>query len=117
LRAVMKQHEYVTNAADAFHRMSLEESLAAYSAVLSANPWLHRYPFMASAVVPIEHAAGGLLVAETKQCVRMHPRFQHFWTLMALSGGHAVDVFGEWNGNVFMPIAMRAEKRIHEFES
>lgn len=117
LRALIKKRSDATRPAAGMPHATFDDSLAKFSEALAANPWLQRYPIAAAAAVPVERPGGWFLLDEARKCVRVHPRFQHAWTLMALSGGHPVELFGEWNGNFFVPVTVRAEERLHEFDS
>jgi hypothetical protein len=35
------------------------------------------------------------------------------WKLLALSGGHPVDLAGEWDGEALRPLAVRVNQRYH----
>jgi hypothetical protein len=39
------------------------------------------------------------------------------WKLIALSGGHPLTMFGEWNGQTLLPIAAWAEGRYVQLQS
>lgn len=41
----------------------------------------------------------------------LDPEFKQEWTLMALSGGHPVQIFGEWNGSTLMPLSLGVQGR------
>ena len=46
----------------------------------------------------------GWAVRDTEgRCCRSHPRFTGGWQLLALSGGHPLILFGEWDGDILRP--------------
>jgi hypothetical protein len=55
----------------------------------------------------VRDADGGVL--------KIAPRFEFGWTMLALSGGHQVDLFGEWNGEHFWPLSAFADGRFVKF--
>ena len=82
-----------------------------YSQTLAANPWTESIPAAISPVVPIVHKGNRLLLDDDGQVVPLSPGFSHWWTIMSLSGGRAVGLFGEWNGATFMPLSVVARGR------
>jgi hypothetical protein len=41
----------------------------------------------------------------------LRPGFEQGWRLLALSGGHPLAAFGEWDGDHFLPLSAWAEGR------
>jgi hypothetical protein len=41
------------------------------------------------------------------------PAFDRGWHLLALSGGHPVTLFGEWDGDQFLPMSVWVEDVFH----
>jgi hypothetical protein len=67
-------------------------------------PWLDRFPMALQSVVPERHGDRWVLRSEGLT-LPMTPFGQDGWDLLALSGGHPVDVFGEWTGVSLAPLA------------
>ncbi|HSP81265.1 MAG TPA: SWIM zinc finger family protein, partial [Myxococcaceae bacterium] len=77
---------------------------------LSRQPFRERTAAMLGAVVPLlEEQRPGWLQDGTGAAVRLGPGDP--WRLLALSGGHPLDVFGEWDGEEFRPLSAFAEGR------
>ena len=80
---------------------------AAYARSLATNPWLDRHPYVldgirthvASSRLYLEDAAGRRIAVD-EHC-------RHTWDLVALAGGGALSVFGEWDGEFFEPLAVQ----------
>ncbi len=87
--------------------------LAAYSAGLAAYPWLDLFPLSLAAVVPIRAGAGWAVRDADGQVLPLSPRFERGWPLLALSGGHPLSLFGEWDGAVLRPLGAWASGRYH----
>jgi len=87
-------------------------AIAAYSNALACNPWLERFPFLIQQVVPIL-IEGSLFVSDRTSLIPTSKRFERNWTLLALSGGHPVTIFGEWNGFDFFPLSIWIEGKFH----
>jgi hypothetical protein len=84
-------------------------ALAGYAAALAANPWLEVFPMLLNNVIP---ARAGAPAGETwhlrdqaGRALPLAPGFGQAWTLAAMSGGLAVDLFCEWNGETLYPLA------------
>jgi hypothetical protein len=112
MRGLIKQR-FATEAITTFagHR-SIAEALAAYSEALTHVPWLERFPLAVQGVTPI-HEDGQWWVADAAGAAL--PLAQHFgqgWTLLAVSGGGPVALFGEWNGATFWPLSVFQGRRL-----
>ena len=85
-------------------RLDISGAIAQYGKALGQNPWLEHYPLLLNAVIPrfeedqwwLQDAAGYVLPLSS--------RFQKSMQLFAISGGHPLTVFGEWDGEVFLPL-------------
>ncbi|HVX11122.1 MAG TPA: SWIM zinc finger family protein [Pirellulales bacterium] len=81
------------------------------TAALVRQPWLDRFPAVLSGVVPavdgerwqIQDSAGGALPLTGRR----------HWRLLALSGGAAVDLAGEWNGESLWPLGVAVAGKFH----
>ena len=86
---------------------SVADELLHYAEALAANPWLERWPMALGDVVPRSTRDGWWLVdAEGQQLPVVGP---HGWHLLALAGGHPVEIVGEWDGFGLYPLAVWAE--------
>ena len=113
LRAVLRDGY---RAADPGERIpghdTIASALESYAAALASNPWLERYPLALRTVVPARGGAGWIVRGADDRTLPLHPGAEGgAWVLLAVSGGHPVDVVGEWNGRHLYPIAVVAEGR------
>jgi len=100
-----------SQSADTIGFASVVEALEAYSAAITCNPWLELFPMAFTAVIPIQHG-DRWLIRDTQECVLpITPRFQRCWQLLAISGGHPVGLFGEWDGDYLLPLSVWTEGR------
>ena len=60
-------------------------------------------------VVPFNDGGIWRVVDIHHQCLPISPRFPGNWRLLALSGGHPITLFGEWNGLHFLPLSAIVE--------
>ncbi|PTQ91301.1 SWIM zinc finger family protein [Agitococcus lubricus] len=78
---------------------TLEEALHQQAQALAANPFLSIFPMLLHQVVPYQQQGQWYIVDSTGHALPLQaPRDK--WQLLALSGGHPICVFGEWDANV-----------------
>lgn len=83
---------------------------SAFAAMLARNPYIERLPFVLSGVHPMLGTEGRLsLRDEAGRSVPVATSCKHHWELIALSGGRAVQLFGEWNGRSFDPYCVQLD--------
>jgi len=90
---------------------TVEDAYAAYAAALAANPWAGPLPVVLDAVVPVLRR-GWVLRDTAGGCLPISPWFGAGWQLAALAGGRPVRVFGEWDGEHLLPLALLAGGRL-----
>ncbi|GAX43306.1 SWIM-type zinc finger domain-containing protein [Tolypothrix sp. NIES-4075] len=113
LRSLVKIHH---DAADPVDKMpgysSIPNMMQAYAKALARNPWIEQFPVALQAVIPVFNDDGsfrGVRDADGYMLSTIGISYQQTWQLLALSGGHAVGIFGEWNGDRFLPLSVYAE--------
>lgn len=106
LRAVVKQREGGIASADGFAGVAPDAALASYSRALAATPWLERWP-MALADVSLHYAAQSWMLRSSKgHELPIDAGFKAGWTAMSVTAGRPCRVFGEWNGQGLLPLAI-----------
>ena len=81
--------------------------------LLARNPYLERLPFVLAGVRPVLAADGRLLLRdEAGRSVPVAPSCKHQWELIALSGGRALRLFGEWNAGSFDPYCVQHDTEL-----
>jgi hypothetical protein len=92
---------------------TIDAALATYAAALAANPWIERWPMSLRAVTPAPVRGGASVTWRVRgrdgAMLPLGPRFDDGWSLLALSGGRPVSVFGEWDGEQLRPLGVAAE--------
>jgi hypothetical protein len=83
----------------------------AYAAALACNPWLELFPMALEAVTPFQKDEAWGMVDREGRFVPFEAAFPQVWTLVALSGGRPLNLFGEWNGEIFRPLSACVEGR------
>jgi hypothetical protein len=85
---------------------SMEEAIAHYGMAMAQNPWLENFPMLLMNVMPYWEGETCCLTDGVGARISLDPGFKQEWMLMALSGGHPVQIFGEWNGSTLMPLSI-----------
>lgn len=90
---------------------TIAAAIAMYSRALAAYPWLERCPLLLNAVLPLRHETGWQVQDLEGSGLPLAPSLsdKQGWQLIALSGGHPLQLFGEWNGKSFLPLSAWAE--------
>lgn len=102
-RAQINRREALTALRPGLPGISGEQALAAYAEASAASPWLEQFP-MCLRGVPGATAEGWYLQTADHR-LPLSPRFGRGWTLAALSGGAAIELFGEWDGEYLLPLS------------
>lgn len=84
---------------------SFEALLIAYADALASQPWLMRFPAFLENAIPVKTAGGWELLDSRQRAMPLSCAGDTGWTLLSLSGGHGIDLFGEWDGATFAPLS------------
>jgi hypothetical protein len=88
----------------------LPSAIQAYAVALGRNPWLDLFPMLLTNVIPLHASQPDTtnqywwLRDNAGHKLAISVRFQNVWQLLALSGGQPLLVFGEYDGDYFMPL-------------
>jgi hypothetical protein len=111
LRAIVKANGEPELIKDIPGYSSISEMIQAYAKALSLNPWLEQFPVAIKNVVPICNPDGTYCnLRSDKYLLPMGNRSHQLWQLLAHSGGYPIDIFGEWDGERFVPLSIWANK-------
>jgi len=116
LRAIVKQRHGASKAPGRFSGYAkIIDAHEAFLGAMAANPWLEKFPMPLLDVTPL--CLGDVwTVRDTEgRALRLAPRFEFGWTMLSLSGGRGIDVFGEWDGDHLWPLSAFAENRFVKF--
>ena len=95
--------------------ISLAAFLHGVAEAVARQPWLERFPCALRRVVPLsgDGAGGpGWLVRDGLGAALPLAPGEH-WRLLALSGGGPVDLAGEWDGEMLLPLGVVADGAYH----
>jgi hypothetical protein len=111
LRALLQSPPVRVGSVTHLPSRSIDDALRMYARWLGGNPWLERLPIAIKDVLPLRaHDETWWLADEHSQRLRITGPLG--WHLLALSGGQPIDVFGEWDGFSFWPLAAGAEGKL-----
>lgn len=85
--------------------VTLAEALDALADRVAAQPWQWPIPMMVSDGVPCRKDEEWHLQTPQGDCLPLHVDENDGWVLLALSGGSALSVWGEWDGDRFRPLS------------
>ena len=110
LRAAVKKRVNTTRALKAIDGyQNSEHLLTTYAGVLALNPWLEAIPAPLQTVVPVRR--GEQWFARDSDARLLRLKSDSGWKLLALSGGHPLTIFGEWNGRSLLPVSAWTDGR------
>lgn len=116
LRALVKTRSETTRQLHRLPGEPIASSVAKWSVRKANCPWLERFPFELSRVVPATSHGRWWIIDEAKVELPLSP-FRDMWKLVALSGGHPVTLFGEWDGHSLSPVSACVEERFVELNA
>ena len=115
LRAALKQRVNTTRSLTALPGYSSgDQLLTTYAGVLALNPWIEAIPAPLHTVVPVRRGERWLARDSDGRLLSLRSESSDGWKLMALSGGHPITIFAEWNGRSLLPISAWADGRYVE---
>jgi SWIM zinc finger len=83
---------------------SIETFLRQWATALAANPWIDRVAFAGQNLLP-RRSGDDRWFVEDRAGHRLPLRGNNGWRLLALSGGHAIRITGEWDGHSLLALA------------
>jgi hypothetical protein len=116
LRALVRSREAAQNlTVEMPGCANLAAATAGFAAALARFPWLERFPMALSRVTPLREDGEWVLYDGQNRRAALARHFLHGWTLLALSGGNPLGVFGEWNGERLLPLSAWGEGEFVDF--
>jgi hypothetical protein len=112
LRALVKETR-VLETPIVVHGSSLMVALEQFVSALARLPWLERLPVCVSGVVAFDGQVWRVQDAMHSLVLQT----ESGWQMMALSGGHEVVLFGEFDGRVLLPLSLFAGGELYTLGS
>lgn len=89
----------------ASHAVGFADLLQQWAKALSVVPWLAVIPALLHQVTPRHMDSSTILYdTATDKIIPIQVADKAAWQLLAISAGHPIDVFGEWDGFFFTPV-------------
>ena len=104
LRVAFKSVDLAPHFSEISGYLFFDDFLKKYSEALTKNPWLPQFPVLMTQVIPVFLKNNFSLIDKEKKSIPIGEYQLSLWELLALSGGHPISVFGEWDGKIFTPL-------------
>jgi hypothetical protein len=93
---------------------SMTNFLTSYSKASAKNPWIPQFPVAIINVSVFIDENQKLQIKDVNNNIIPlgHIEEHAAWKLLAVSGGHAVSLFGEWNGLSFEPLSLLDKSKV-----
>ncbi|MEZ5582869.1 MAG: hypothetical protein R3F37_08955 [Candidatus Competibacteraceae bacterium] len=112
LRALLRNRQNAPQTTGYFSALpSIAAFLSVYADTLALQPWLDVFPAAIRMLTPGQDATHRLVRDADGQHMLLHPQFRDYWRLLAISGGHPLTVFGEWDGRYLRPLNVRLDEQ------
>jgi hypothetical protein len=110
LRALVKsKNDIKVQIPTIYSYSNIREMMPNYAESLSINPWLEQFPVIIDSLIPCQNNyqnnVDWCVYDSNKHQLILKPNFQKGWQLLALSGGYPLKIFGEWDGEYFLPLS------------
>ena len=116
LRAVVKQRHGAPAPPERISGYAkIIDAHEAFTSAMAANPWLEIFPMPLLNVTPLRRGDAWFVRDAEGRALKVAPRFEFGWTMLALSGGREINVFGEWDGDHLLPLSAFCENRFMKF--
>ncbi|HEY6400980.1 MAG TPA: SWIM zinc finger family protein, partial [Blastocatellia bacterium] len=116
LRAIVKQRDGAPAPPEGISGYAkIIDAHHAFLGAITANQWLEKFPMPLLNVIPLRRGDTWFIRDSEDRVLKLVPGFEFIWTLLAVSGGHPIDVFSEWDGDYLLPLSAFAEGRFVKF--
>jgi hypothetical protein len=110
-RALVKQHVFTGGEFALPGYAAWEDFLTDYAEALALNPWLSYFPLLIDDVVPMLENKRLFFIDTDQKKLPVNTSEENRWKLLAISGDHPIQVFGEWTGQTLTPLTVFANNR------
>ena len=77
-----------------------------YAQNLATNPWQLSFPCSIEQVLPVLEKGVLYLIDKNQKIIPLFEQEAKKWKLLAASGGHLINVFGEWSGDRLLLLSL-----------
>lgn len=111
-RALIKDFMMIYEPMDLAGYAEWEVFFRQYADALATNPWLLTFPGLLDDLTPILRNEQLVLLDKNLVQLPIQTPEEIKWKILAISGGHPLQIFGEWDGKSFTPLTVFAQSRI-----
>ncbi len=115
LRALVKVRHGMVEFKNMLGYSNIVAMNTAYTNAIALYPWLEIFPVPLTAVIPIFDKNSWAIADQSQYILPISRNFEQGWHLLALSGGHPMGLFGEWNGEFFLPLSAWVNGTLYQF--
>ena len=115
LRALIKEFRENKPFTDLAGSTTIEDAFTLYAHALARDPWIESFPFILHHVVTVQTDPGWFVQSAEGATLPIRANYPPIWKLHALGGGLPMSIFGEWNGQSFLPLSALAGGRFVTF--
>jgi hypothetical protein len=108
VRAIVKERTTAVDWPTGIGYADVSEAVTATAGADARMPWLEGHPVLLREAMPTTLTPAQVRDA-TGRAMPLSTRFRDRWRLLAVSGGAAVPVFGEWDGEALTPLTVWGE--------
>ncbi len=90
---------------------TITHALDQWQQALAHQPWLGTFPMSLRKVTIVPEADQWFICDQANASLPISRLCSKVWELFALSGGHPVDLFGEWDQQQFVPLSAFADQQ------
>lgn len=110
LRAMIKDRNGATGTLSQISGYStILDAISAYAGALALSPWIEVFPMPLEAVSVHRDGESWRVRDTAGDSLPVSPRFARAWQMLSQSGGHAIGVFGQWDGESLLPLGLTAD--------
>ena len=109
LRAIVKERAGAIAWASGDGFATISEAITAAADADARMPWIESHPLLLREAIPTTEITPWRVRDMVGHSLPLSHRFRDRYRLLAVSGGLAVPVFGEWDGEVFTPLTVWGE--------
>jgi SWIM zinc finger len=106
LRALIKEQHQTVEMPEPTQLLTLSAMQEKFADVISVYPWLEDLPVLAKGLTPFLFQDKWYLKDEEDRYVPIDSRFTRPWSLLGLSGGHPLLLFGHLGREAFLPLGL-----------
>ncbi|MEM9770318.1 MAG: SWIM zinc finger family protein [Cyanobacteria bacterium P01_D01_bin.73] len=113
---VATREEAMPQLAGKFAGDDISGAIASHGNALGQNPWLEHYPLLLEAVYLVFQEDRWWVQDAGGHALPVSSQFQQSFDALAITGGHPMTVFGEWDSETFLPLGILTETQLMAME-